>query len=577
MNDRPDLERVVNDWLRVAAPVRAPQDVLDTALARVARVGQERPVVGRRLNEWIERSPRLHKAILAAVIAAALLGAIAGAGALLQRDAPLKLDLAPPTDLPGFVRSTYGWMPRMQPVAITTLTDGSVKGRIFVDRSGAIRVEHYATPDAPEPDTYQIFSGTTMAQLAIVGGNSAWVVQDGAISEDPRVFILAAMEGGAVTGSQCDLAGSGAAASGWRYVGLEYVAGRPADHVTCGSGDLWIDIATRLTLRSQSVDPIADRRHTIEVTSLHFGEQPASLFAIAQPAGSERMTSDAYLCTIVPAGCATPEPPPPAYTPPPGAIPGPLPSLPSSNVSNGWIAFSTDGQNPGSTDITTGSDIYLVREGGEPTVIAGRAGGTTRNVCPAFSPDGTKLAYGVRTDLDRAVIVRAVDANGVSGDPVRFDVPGPGPAVCVRWSSDGTRLGYLDGTTLIVRGLDGSTKTAAAGDPTVTDIQRTRDPSAPLVSRSGNWIARLSDMQLVVMRRDGSDAHVIALKVSGTLAAWSPDGRQVLLLEDAGLATTVEAIGIDSTVDVTIVSAIGTNGARSSPGRGDVSWQPTFP
>jgi hypothetical protein len=45
--------------------------------------------------------------------------------------------------------------------------------------------------------------------------------------------------------------GNGTAATGWRYVGLEYVAGRATHHVTCGGGDLWIDIETRLIRRTQ--------------------------------------------------------------------------------------------------------------------------------------------------------------------------------------------------------------------------------------------------------------------------------------------------------------------------------------
>ena len=38
---------------------------------------------------------------------------------------------------------------------------------------------------------------------------------------------------------------------GWRYVATEYVIGRPTFHVTCGGGDLWIDVDTRLILRSR--------------------------------------------------------------------------------------------------------------------------------------------------------------------------------------------------------------------------------------------------------------------------------------------------------------------------------------
>src|SRR5205085_830432 len=72
--------------------------------------------------------------------------------------------------------------------------------------------------------------------------------------------------------------------------------------------------------------------------------------------------------------------------------PSPTPAV--SVVSNGWIAYSTSGRMPGTTDITSGSDIYLVRAGVKPKLIAGRDGGKIRNICPAFSPDGGRLAYG---------------------------------------------------------------------------------------------------------------------------------------------------------------------------------------
>ena len=84
-------------------------------------------------------------------------------------------------------------------------------------------------------------------------------------------------------------------ATGWRYVGLEYVAGRPAHHVAC-AGDLWIDIETRLILRTQgpAVDeagqPIAVE--FTEVTEIAFGDQPAALFEA--PDGLARISADAY-------------------------------------------------------------------------------------------------------------------------------------------------------------------------------------------------------------------------------------------------------------------------------------------
>ncbi len=97
--------------------------------------------------------------------------------------------------------------------------------------------------------------------------------------------------------------GNGATASGWRYVGVEDVAGRPTHHVAC-VGDVWIDIETRLILRvreprlDDADQPIPGQYDSTEVTEIEFGEQPTALFDA--PEGVAHMTSDAYsayLCT----------------------------------------------------------------------------------------------------------------------------------------------------------------------------------------------------------------------------------------------------------------------------------------
>jgi hypothetical protein len=85
MTGRPDLERLVTDWLMATAPAKAPAGVLDAALERVADLGQER-ALGVPFSGRVAGSGWLRWAIVGAALAAAILGAIAGAGAVLRRD-----------------------------------------------------------------------------------------------------------------------------------------------------------------------------------------------------------------------------------------------------------------------------------------------------------------------------------------------------------------------------------------------------------------------------------------------------------------------------------------------------------
>ena len=72
--------------------------VLAAALEQVGETGQQRPLGGRWFDAWIGRSPRLHWAIVGAVLALLLLGAIAGAGAL-HRDPAVRPQLPEPFGL----------------------------------------------------------------------------------------------------------------------------------------------------------------------------------------------------------------------------------------------------------------------------------------------------------------------------------------------------------------------------------------------------------------------------------------------------------------------------------------------
>ena len=179
--------------------------------------------------------------------------------------------------------------------------------RVYVDRSGAVRIEGYASADTTEAASTTILSGTRVGETQPVGPKTAWLVNDEAISDDPRVFILSISGLGFSEGPGCATsvdpseAGGATATAGWRYVGADSVAGRPAHHLTCAAGDLWIDDATRLVLRVRQPDldgagnPVPGSAvRTTEVTKIEFGEQPAGLFALTPPDGAEAMSAEAY-------------------------------------------------------------------------------------------------------------------------------------------------------------------------------------------------------------------------------------------------------------------------------------------
>ncbi len=340
--------------------------------------------------------------------------------------------------------SSYDRMPQLPPMAITTLENGQTKGRIYVHGSGAIRFETYSAADETEPDTYKILTGDSLGQLVAVGSEKRWVEQDEAISEDPRVFILAEIGSGAVYlgGPGCEMTrngeepGNGTSATGWRYVGLEYVAGRPAHHVAC-EGDLWLDVETRLILRSRGPliefgvgEPLQGSLRTIEVTEIEFGEQPAELFDLVPPNGVARMPGEAYAeyqCSLDPVCSATPPPP----TPRPSAAPcPPAPSDPpvadaglvwnESSLEKDWpapvraetvegrvVRVKTDGEyDDPLCDIAPAAfrwlDISNVRLGqlspGPGTVVAVHVAEDIPG--PVVDPSRQWIAYGLVLDTD---------------------------------------------------------------------------------------------------------------------------------------------------------------------------------
>jgi hypothetical protein len=244
---------------------------------------------------------------LLAAAALLLVGGAVGSGILrLPWMAPKpSINLETSAEIQAFVLSSSERLAQLPPEAITTLDSHGFMDRIYIDGSGAVRIERYASADATEPTTSMLLSGNSFGRTLIVGPSKVWVEQDEAIGQDPRTY-LRALSGLLVinNGSDCAMTqndlDNGGTAAGWRSVGAASVAGRPAHHLACGGIDVWIDDETRLILRVLQPDsedpgnPLAGGFGPIEVTQIAFGDQPQALFDFSPPNGVASMSLDAY-------------------------------------------------------------------------------------------------------------------------------------------------------------------------------------------------------------------------------------------------------------------------------------------
>jgi hypothetical protein len=357
MNGRPLTDVRISQALRAHLPQSAPAGLGERILNAAETTRQQRvlPTYLGALTDADPVSRRRSLLIAAALLLALAIASAAAVGALrlLQRDPVDELSLEPPADVPAFVLSSYERLQQLPPVALAWQSNGLAKGRVYVDRSGAVRFDRFTSAEASEPSSYTILNANhRISGMAPVDSEAVWIEEGHeAIGDDPRVFLRGIFSVGPAPG--CEMArdqgdaGNANVATGWRYVGVEHVVGRPTHRVACVGElgldiDLWIDIETRLILRSR--EPLADdagqavpgQFETTEVTEIAFGDQRAALFE--RPEGVTRMSADAYgayLCTagelpneqVVGLGTREGCPTEAEATPPPEPSPTPMPTV----------------------------------------------------------------------------------------------------------------------------------------------------------------------------------------------------------------------------------------------------------
>jgi hypothetical protein len=297
MNGRPLTDIEITRALRDHVPDRAPSGLRASVSASVAGTTQQRPrrlfPVGRTAGD-----PRVRRLdmLLAALLLVLTLAAAAGVGAWLRQQARERepLPLEPPADIDRYVATADAGLLELPALSITIIEDPGPKEHYSYNGDGVLRHDHYPAQGASQPSEFRIFSRDEMAEQTNVNGTAVWL-KHGGQGNPLRELAFA-------TGLQtfCERP--------WEYAGLEYVIGRATHHVSCGTSEMWLDVATRLPLRSTSSG------RTLHVSDLEIGPQPAALFE--PPSGLVAMTDAEYACAVD-AACeepSSPVPPTPVTT-----------------------------------------------------------------------------------------------------------------------------------------------------------------------------------------------------------------------------------------------------------------------
>jgi len=297
MNGRRLTDADISRALRAHVPDRAPSGLRARVLETAAGTAQVRPrasfLAG--LTNADPRVRRLNLLLAAALLLALSLMAAAGIGAWLEQQTREQdlLTLDPPADIDAYVATAEQGFLQLPALSITIVEDRGTKEHYAYNGDGILRQDHYGNVDATGPSEFRIFSRDEMAELGDLNGTAVWLRYGG--QGNPLGELAFAT--GLMT--VCERP--------WEYVGLEYLIGRATYHVSCGRSDMWLDVATRLPLRS--IAP--DGPRAIHVRDLEIGPQPAALFE--PPHGLVAMTNLEYDCAMDPA-CEGPSTPAPTAT-----------------------------------------------------------------------------------------------------------------------------------------------------------------------------------------------------------------------------------------------------------------------